>query len=79
MQFAKRLLMVFGAVMLAGIVGVLLTPKALHAVATAVQIVNPPANPVPTVSTDNHARTAVLLSADVHILDGQNSGGGALS
>lgn len=47
MNFAKRLLMVSGAVMLAGIVGVLFTPKALHAVATAVNVVNQQSNPVP--------------------------------
>ena len=48
MNFAKRLLMVAGAVALAGIVGVLLTPKALHAVvATAVNVVNQQSNPVP--------------------------------
>jgi hypothetical protein len=52
MNFAKRLLMVSGAVMLAGMVGILLTPKALHAVATAVQVVNSSANPVPTLATD---------------------------
>jgi hypothetical protein len=52
MNFAKRLLMVFGAVALAAIIGTILTPKALHAVATAVQVVNPPANPVPTLATD---------------------------
>src|SRR5579864_7903043 len=47
MNFARRLLMVSGAVMLAGIVGVLFTPKALQAVATAVNVVNQQANPVP--------------------------------
>jgi hypothetical protein len=52
MNFAKRLLMVFGAVALAAIIGVMLTPKALHAVATAVQVVNTSAQPVLTVATD---------------------------
>lgn len=40
MKFAKRLLMVSGAVSLAGILAVILTPKAVHAVATAVNVVN---------------------------------------
>ena len=62
MNFAKRVLMVFGAVMLAGIVGVLFTPKALHAVATAVQVVNPAANPVPTVATDLNALSVFDVS-----------------
>lgn len=53
MKFAKRLLMVFGAVMLAGMVGVILTPKAAHAlVATLVQVANTSANPVPVTNAD---------------------------
>jgi hypothetical protein len=53
MKFAKRLLMVSGAVMLAGMVGVILTPKAAHAiVATLVQVANDNAHPVPTTATE---------------------------
>ncbi|MFZ0639522.1 MAG: hypothetical protein WA020_12105 [Candidatus Acidiferrales bacterium] len=48
MKFAKRLLMVAGAVALAGLVGVMLAPKAVHAVvATLVEVENTSANPVP--------------------------------
>jgi hypothetical protein len=57
MNFAKRLLMVSGAVMLAGIVGVLVNPKAAHAVFTLVQVANDSAHPVPTVATDLNALT----------------------
>jgi hypothetical protein len=50
MNFAKRLLMVAGAVAVAGILGALVAPKAAHGiVATLVQVVNTSANPVPTV------------------------------
>ncbi len=53
MNFAKRLLMVAGAVALAGTFGALLAPKAAHGiVATFVQVVNTSANPVPTLATD---------------------------
>ncbi len=53
MNFVKRLLMVAGAVALAGIFGALLAPKAAHGiVATLVQVVNTPANPVPTAATE---------------------------
>lgn len=45
MNFAKRLLMVFGAVMLAGILGVILTPKVAHAVATLVDVARNEENP----------------------------------
>jgi hypothetical protein len=48
MNFAKKLLMVGGAIALAGIFGALLAPKAAHGiVATLVQVVNTSANPVP--------------------------------
>jgi hypothetical protein len=50
MNFAKRMLMVVGGVAVAGLLGAILTPKAAHGiVATLVQVVNTPANPVPTV------------------------------
>jgi hypothetical protein len=53
MKFAKRLLMVAGAVALAGLFGVMLAPKAVHAVvSTLVTVSNTSTNPVPTVSTD---------------------------
>jgi len=46
MKFAKRLLMVFGAVALASILAIILTPKATHAVvSTLVQMTNTVANP----------------------------------
>jgi len=49
MNFAKRLLMVAGAVALAGVLSIMLTPKAVHAVvSTLVTVVNTPANSVPT-------------------------------
>jgi len=48
MNFAKRLLMLAGAIALAGIFGALLAPKAAHGiVATLVQVVNTSVNPVP--------------------------------
>lgn len=48
MRFAKRLLMVAGAVALAGIVSVMVAPKAVHAVvSTLVTVANTSANPVP--------------------------------
>jgi hypothetical protein len=53
MNFAKRLLMVFGAVAIAAIIATILTPKALHAVATAVNVVNQQANPVLSRNVDN--------------------------
>jgi hypothetical protein len=52
MKLAKRLLMVSGAVMLAGIVGVILNPKAAHAVFTLVQVGNDNAHPVPTLAAE---------------------------
>ena len=56
MKFAKRLLMVAGAVALAGIVGAMIDPKGAHALVTAlVTVANTSANPVPSVATDNPA------------------------
>jgi len=56
MKFAKRLLMVAGAVALAGIIGTMMLPKVAHAVVSAlVTVANTSANPVPTVGTDNPA------------------------
>jgi hypothetical protein len=49
MNFAKRLLMVTGTVALAGVLSVMLTPKAVYAVvSTLVTVVNTSANSVPT-------------------------------
>lgn len=54
MNFAKRVLIVAGAVALAGILGALLAPKAAHGiVATLVQVVNTAANPVLSRNVDN--------------------------
>lgn len=48
MNFAKRVLMVAGAVAVAGMLSVILLPKAAHGiVATLVQVANTTANPVP--------------------------------
>lgn len=56
MRFAKRLLMVAGAVALAGILGVAIAPKAAHAiVATLVTVTNTTANPVGTSDANNGA------------------------
>jgi hypothetical protein len=55
MNFAKRLLMVSGALVLVGILGVLISPKAAHAVFTAVQVVNDAAHPVLNRNVDNAA------------------------
>ena len=57
MNFAKRLLMVAGAVALAGIFGALLAPKTTHAiVATAVYMVNTAATPGLVSNIDNPGR-----------------------
>jgi len=79
MNLAKRLLMLSGAVALAGIMAVILSPKVAHAVATAVQVVNDSAHPVPTIATDNHARTAVSLIAGAALPDGSSSQQGQFS
>ncbi len=56
MNFAKRILMFVGFVVLAAALVSVLAPKATHGlVATLVQVTNTPANPVPTVATDNPA------------------------
>ena len=64
MRFAKRLLMGFGAIALAGIVGTLLMPKATHAiVATLVSVVNNVAvvNPL-----DGNGNQMPLLTKDAN-------------
>ncbi len=40
MTFAKRLLMVAGAIALAGVLSILLTPKAVHALVSTLVTVN---------------------------------------
>lgn len=63
MNFAKRLLMVAGAVALAGVLGALLAPKAAHGiVATFVQVVNTAANPVPVAEQNNPALQSFELT-----------------
>ena len=48
MRCAERSLMTAGALVLAGLMGTMIAPKVAHAVvATLVQVVNTPANPVP--------------------------------
>jgi hypothetical protein len=56
MAHIKRYLLVAGALLLAGIVALILTPKAVHAVtAILVQVMNTPANPVPNRDVDRAA------------------------
>jgi hypothetical protein len=63
MRMLKQALTVLGAVVVVAMIVALVTPKAVHAiVATAVNVVNTSANPVPTVATDDRAKTAVSLS-----------------
>jgi hypothetical protein len=57
MKLVKSLLMGTGAVVLAGLILTLALPKAAHAiVATAVNVVNTTANPVPNLDTEKLAR-----------------------
>jgi hypothetical protein len=57
MKFVKSLLIGTGSVVLAGFVLTLLAPKAVHAVvATAVQVMNTSANPVPNKDVDQPGR-----------------------
>ena len=59
MKYAKSILMGIGSVVLAGLILTLLAPKAVHAVvATAVQVMNTAATPVPNRDVDEPARTA---------------------
>ena len=59
MKYAKSILMGIGSVVLAGLIMTLLVPKAVHAVvATAVQVMNTSATPVPNKDVDEPARTA---------------------
>ena len=66
MRFAKRVLMVTGAVALAGLLGGAIAPKAAHAiVATVVQVANTSASPAITQGVPNLASQSVTLSASV--------------
>jgi hypothetical protein len=57
MEFAKRLLMVAGALMLAGIVATVIAPKTAHGmVAALVQVVTTPATPVLTEQVNDGIR-----------------------
>jgi hypothetical protein len=67
MRFARRLLMVAGAVALAGILGVAVAPKAAHAiVATLVTVTNTTANPVGTSDANNGAFQPVRFVISVN-------------
>jgi hypothetical protein len=62
MKYAKRMLMVAGALALAGILGIAIAPKAAHGIVAAmVQVMNTSANPVPNQDVDNAARHVVRL------------------
>jgi hypothetical protein len=50
MKFAKSFLTGSGALVLAGLILTLLVPRAAHAIAAMVQVVNTSADPVPTQS-----------------------------
>jgi len=66
MNFAKRLLMVAGAVAMAGIFGALLAPKAAHGiVATLVQVTNTSSNPVPVTLAPTKTVTVANLNIDL--------------
>jgi hypothetical protein len=82
MNFAKRLLMVSGAVALAGALSIMLTPKAVHAVVSAlVTVVNTAANPAITQDISKAASQIVevtcnsTLSACETVLPSGFSGG----
>ncbi len=78
MNFAKRLVMVAGAVALAGTFGALLAPKAAHGiVATLVQVVNTSANPVPITGSvtdaENPGHSPLRLSFSLTVRNGFGS------
>jgi hypothetical protein len=75
MRLLKQALTVLGTVVVIAIIAALVTPQTAHAIiATAVQVVNTSANPVPVVSGDNPARQAVALTVNLFIPDGQIAG-----
>jgi len=58
MRLLKQAMAVLGTVVVIAVIAALVTPKTAHAViATAVQVVNMPSQPVPTLSTDINAFT----------------------
>ena len=62
MKYAKRILMVAGALALAGLLAVAIAPKAAHAVvASMVQVVNTAASPAITQDTSKQAAQVVSL------------------
>lgn len=63
MKFAKSLLMGIGSLVVAGLMFTVLAPKSVHAlVATAVQVMNTAANPVPNKDVDQPGRHAFAQS-----------------
>jgi hypothetical protein len=62
MRPLKQALAILGTVVVIAVIAALVTPKTAHAlVATFVQVVNTPSQPVPTWSTDNDGRSVVRL------------------
>jgi hypothetical protein len=56
MRLLKQAVAILGTVVVIAVIAAVVTPKTAHAIiATAVQVVNGPANPVPTTMTDNPA------------------------
>jgi hypothetical protein len=79
MQFAKRLLMVFGAIALTALLLELAAPKATHAlVATLVQVTNTTANPVPNKDVDSPAHATVVPLACQALANGEINDPGIL-
>jgi len=86
MKYAKRILMVAGALALAGLLAVAIAPKAAHAVvASMVQVVNTAASPAITQDTSKQAAQIVSLlcqespSLCLQILEGGGVASGAYS
>lgn len=69
MRLLKQALAVLGSVVVIAIIAALVTPKTAHAIiATAVQVVNTPSQPVPTLATD--ALTAFDVSGSCNFGSG---------
>lgn len=63
MKLLKQAMALLGSVVVIAVLVALVTPKTAHAlVATLVQVVNTPSQPVPTWRTDNDGRSVVRLS-----------------
>jgi hypothetical protein len=72
MKFAKSILVGTGAVVLAGLILTMLVPKAARAVAaTAVQVMNTSANPVPGQNVDEAGRSPYQSAAAPYCTPGQ--------